>query len=150
MLEETAIDTEEPSIISFREVNQPFLLETGECSRVTGTFLRTSSSSSVFDSMQMTDYQSLMIQKEPDINQLQLSNNSSFSNASDAAMNEIKTAFCFSNDDTLKSFDPKSAGCSNLAVMVRMEAFFLKQIFLIFIIFAVRSFSCINIDRRRS
>ncbi|XP_020703395.1 transcription factor bHLH112 isoform X2 [Dendrobium catenatum] len=119
MLEETATDTEEPSGITFRDMNDPLLLETGNCSRVTRTFLLTSSSSSFFDSQQMTNYQSQMIQKQSDINQLQFTRNSNFWNASDhAAMNEMRTGFCSSSDDViLKPFDLKPAGCSDQTVM---------------------------------
>ncbi|KAI0505013.1 hypothetical protein KFK09_015970 [Dendrobium nobile] len=119
MLEETATDTEEPSGITFSDMNNPLLLETGNCSRVTGTFLLTSSSSSFFDSQQMTNYQSQMIQKQSDINQLQFTRNSNFWNASDhAAMNEMRTGFCSSSDDViLKPFDLKPAGCSDQTVM---------------------------------
>ncbi|KAL0916947.1 hypothetical protein M5K25_014502 [Dendrobium thyrsiflorum] len=121
MLEEKATDTEELSRITFRDMNDPLLLETGNSSRVTGTFLLTSSSSSsssFFDSQQMTNYQSQMIQKQSDINQLQFTRNSNFWNASDAAMNEMRTGFCSSSDDAiLKPFDLKPAGCSDQTVM---------------------------------
>ncbi|PKU72462.1 Transcription factor bHLH112 [Dendrobium catenatum] len=139
MLEETATDTEEPSGITFRDMNDPLLLETGNCSRVTRTFLLTSSSSSFFDSQQMTNYQSQMIQKQSDINQLQFTRNSNFWNASDhAAMNEMRTGFCSSSDDViLKPFDLKPAGCSDQTVMVRMKALRKKKNLSFFIIFVL-------------